>query len=297
MKLIYPDGNASPEQMEPLLRCAIEGRKRVKDQLCRIDSTMEEVEFTYKRVSDGEVVAVQTLGELDYPQLYWRGRVAENSEDKGEAEAPVAGDAAAIAGNEGEACAPEHAINALPVARQQETATMTPVERLAAKADGKQRELVENQRGITYFGLFGPYLAGAKKIVIEDAYVRMPYQLRNLAEFLEMLLRCKNPDEDVAVRLVTGHNESGFVEAQLNGLNELASTFAQLGVNLTYEFRDTLHDRSITADTGWEILPGRGLDIFQKFVDGDWLNPLLRHQQLRRVKECKVTYRRIDEKQ
>ena len=144
MKLIYPDGNATPEQMEPLLRCAIEGRKRVKDQLCRIDSTMEEVEFTYKRVSDGEVVAVQTLEELDYPQLYWRGRVAENSEDEGEAESSVAGDAAAIAGNEGEACAPEHAINALPVARQQETATMTPVERLAAKADGKQRELVEN---------------------------------------------------------------------------------------------------------------------------------------------------------
>lgn len=64
MKLIYPDGNATSEQMEPLLRCAIEGRKRVKDQLCRIDSTMEEVEFTYKRVSDGEVVAVQTLEEL-----------------------------------------------------------------------------------------------------------------------------------------------------------------------------------------------------------------------------------------
>lgn len=107
MKLIYPDGNATSEQMEPLLRCAIEGRKRVKDQLCRIDSTMEEVEFTYKRVSDGEVVAVQTLEELDYPQLYWRGRVAENSEDEGEAESSVAGDAAAIAGNEGEACAPE----------------------------------------------------------------------------------------------------------------------------------------------------------------------------------------------
>ena len=295
MKLIYPDGKATPEQMEPLLRCAIEGRKRVKDQLCRIDSTMEEVEFTYKRVSDGEVVAVQTLEELDYPQLYWRGRVVENSEDESEAESFVAGDDVAIAGSEGEAGASENA-NALPVARQQETAAMTPAERLAAKADGKQWELVENQRGITYYKLFGPYLAGAKKIVVEDAYVRKPYQLRNLAEFLEMLLRCKNSDEDVAVHLVTGHNDPGFVEAQLNGLNELASTFSQLGVNLTYEFRDTLHDRSITSDTGWEILPGRGLDIFQKFVDGDWLNPLLRHQQLRRVKECKVTYRRIDEK-
>ena len=293
MKLIYPDGNASPEQMEPLLRCAIEGRKRVKDQLCRIDSTMEEVEFTYKRASDGEVVAVQTLEELDYPQLYWRGRVVENSEDEGESESSVAGDDVAIAGSEDEAGASENA-NALPVARQQETAAMTPVERLAAKADGKQWELVENQRGITYYKLFGPYLAGAKKIVVEDAYVRKPYQLRNLAEFLEMLLRCKKSDEDVAVHLVTGHNDPEFVKAQLNGLDELASTFSQLGVNLTYEFRDTLHDRSITSDTGWEILPGRGLDIFQKIVDGDWLNPLLRHQQLRRVKECKVTYRRIE---
>lgn len=295
MKLIYPDGNATSEQMEPLLRCAIEGRKRVKDQLCRIDSTMEEVEFTYKRVSDGEVVAVQTLEELDYPRLYWRGRVVE---DEGETESPVASDAVAIAGaitNDGGGASVSEEANTLP-ATQQETSTLTPVERLAAKADGKQRELVENQRGITYFGLFGPYLAGARKIVVEDAYVRKPYQLRNLAEFLETVLRCKNPDEDVAVHLVTGHNEPEFVDAQVNGLDELVSTFSQLGVSLTYEFRDTLHDRSIITDTGWQILPGRGLDIFQKFIDGDWLNPLLRHQQLRRVKECKVTYRRIDEK-
>ena len=299
MKLIYPDGNAAVEQMEPLLRCAIEGRKRVKDQLCRIDSTMEEVEFTYKRVSDGEVIAVQTLEELDYPRLYWRGRVTED-EDKDETGSPIAGEAMAIGGvsvaDGGETSVSTEEDSAVPSAQPQETPTMTLIERLAAKADGKQKELVENQRGITYFGLFGPYLAGAKKLVVEDAYVRMPYQLRNLAEFLETVLRCKNPDEDVAVHLVTGHNDPEFVDAQLNGLDELASTFSRLGVNLTYEFRDTLHDRSITSDTGWEILPGRGLDIFQKFVDGDWLNPLLRHQQLRRVKECKVTYRRVSEK-
>ena len=84
---------------------------------------MEEVEFTYKRANDGEVVAVQTLEELDYPQLYWRGRVVENSEDEGESESSVAGDAEAIAGSEGEAGASENA-DALPVARQQETATM-----------------------------------------------------------------------------------------------------------------------------------------------------------------------------
>lgn len=53
MKLIYPSGQATAEQMEPLLRCAIEGRKRVKDQLCRIDSTMAAVDFSYTRLLGG----------------------------------------------------------------------------------------------------------------------------------------------------------------------------------------------------------------------------------------------------
>jgi len=294
MKLIYPDGKATPEQMEPLLRCAIEGRKRVKDQLCRIDSTMEEVEFTYKRLSDGTVITVPTVEELDYPQLYWRGRVAENSEDEG----VDVSDVVAAKRDDGSVSGADVARSqaAVPAAAQLQTpAQMTPLERLAAKADEKRWKLIENQRGITYYKLFGPYLAGAKEIDVEDAYVRKPYQLRNLAEFLETVLRCKNPEEDVAVHLVTGHNTPEFVDAQLNGLDELAATFSQLGVNFTYEFDDNLHDRSITTDTGWDITPGRGLDIFQKFVDSDWLNPLLRHQQLRRVRECKVTYQRIKE--
>lgn len=63
MKLIYPDGQATPEQMEPLLRCAIEGRKRVKDQLCRIDSTMAEVDFSYTRAGSIEPIAVHVLEE------------------------------------------------------------------------------------------------------------------------------------------------------------------------------------------------------------------------------------------
>ena len=305
MKLIYPDGNATAEQMEPLLRCAIEGRKRVKDQLCRIDSTMEEVKFTYKRVGDSKVIAVPTVEELDYPQLYWRGRAQGDSEDS---DGNFTGANAAVV--EGAAAVPNHAAvtvslgtddvpAAMPtssVPQSPSPAQMTPLERLAAKADGKRKELLENQRGFTYYRLFGPYLAGARSIVVKDAYVRFPYQLRNFAEFLEIVFKCKNPDADVDVHLVTGRNDPEYREAQLSGLEQLQSMYSQLGVNLTFEFSDTLHDRSITTDTGWLISLGRGLDIFQKFDDGNWLNPMIRNQQLRRVKECTVMYQRIDEK-
>lgn len=311
MKLIYPDGRARAEQMEPLLRCAIEGRKRVKDQLCRIDSTMEEVEFTYKRVGapDSDSVAVPTLEELDYPQFYWRGRVMEDEDAVGlGVETAVDANAGASAGDvfgasdtsgtvsvsNAEGVAPSVSSDAVKSAQSQESVPKTRIERLAERANGKRKELRENQRGVSYFELFGPYLAGAKNIVVKDAYVRIPYQLRNFAEFLETVLSCKDSSDEVQVHLVTGRNDPMYVQSQIDGLEQLKSIFAQLGIDFTFEFSDTLHDRSITTDTGWLILPGRGLDIFQKFDDGNWLNPMLRNQKLRRVKECNVTYQQTE---
>jgi ATP-dependent Lon protease len=40
----------------------------------------------------------------------------------------------------------------------------------------------ENQKGVTFDVLFGPYLAGAQKITITDPYVRAFYQIRNLMD-------------------------------------------------------------------------------------------------------------------
>ncbi|KAA8817368.1 hypothetical protein EMB92_01985 [Bifidobacterium callitrichos] len=52
----------------------------------------------------------------------------------------------------------------------------------------------------------------------------------------------------------------------------------------------SIHDRSIVSDTGWKVVLGRGLDIYQPYNDKDWLNPLTRLQQLRRVRACDITY-------
>lgn len=47
MKILFPHGEAKAEETEELLRFAIEGRKRVKDQLLRLDSTYVPVRFAY----------------------------------------------------------------------------------------------------------------------------------------------------------------------------------------------------------------------------------------------------------
>ena len=328
MKLIHPSGEATMEQMEPLLRCAVEGRKRVKDQLCRIDPTMAEVDFSYTRVGSVDPVAVRTLEETDYPDLYWRGghggadgtedAVATDSSmgnvgsfaDAVGQDAPSDGESAARdgSGSEGEAFAsdtsaapaPAPASAPAPVPAPMPTANvadapkpaLSRIERAAMAAREGHLEFAENQMGVTYAKLFCAYVAGAKTITVKDQYIRQPHQMRNLAEFLETVFDYTDRGDEVHVHLITGHADSQYQERQIESLEELRTGFGKLGIRFTYEFNDSGHDRSIVTDTGWLIVPGRGLDVYQPY-DHNWLNPLTRRQQLRRVREFAVTYQRV----
>ncbi|MDZ4154226.1 BREX system Lon protease-like protein BrxL, partial [Methylicorpusculum sp.] len=69
MKILFPHGGASKEEIEEVLKFAIEGRKRVKDQLMRIDSTYGNVRFAYLDYSQ-QVKSVTTLEEEEYPHYY-----------------------------------------------------------------------------------------------------------------------------------------------------------------------------------------------------------------------------------
>ena len=323
MKLIYPSGNATPEQMEPLLRCAIEGRKRVKDQLCRIDSTMAEVDFSYTRAGSADPIAVRTLEETDYPDLYWRDRPdavasiaaedatlfaplltdsdtsasaesrgidavaqagsAEQSDDTAQTQVPAAEVSEPVPVADGEVSQSSTA--------EPEERKLTPIERWAAQAKEGHIEFREDQRGVTYAKLFGPYIAGAKEISIKDPYIRKSYQVRNFAEFLETVFNYTDRSDEVHVHLITGYTEAQYIDEQIDELDTLQTVFGQLGIVFTYEFDESGHDRSIVTDTGWRVILGRGLDIYQPF-DSNWLNPLTRQQRLRRVRAFEVTYQR-----
>jgi len=72
MKILFPSGEASKEDMEMILEFSIEGRKRVKDQLMRIDTTYPDVSFGYTRIKDNAEVKVKTAEEKQFPQYYFR---------------------------------------------------------------------------------------------------------------------------------------------------------------------------------------------------------------------------------
>ena len=176
MKIIFPHGEAKPEEVEELLNFAIEGRKRVKDQLHRLDSTYERVHFSYADGS-GQSKAVTTLEEEEYPAYYHKTISEENPNS-----APVQVSLFA----------------ARP--RTSEALSECPLEE-------KHLTFQENQKGVTYDMLFGEYLKGVTQITITDPYIRLFYQIRNFMEFLETLVRQKPVEAEVAVHLVTIEDE------------------------------------------------------------------------------------------
>ena len=80
IKILFPHQEAEPLEIEELLRFAIEGRKRIKDQLMRIDSTYAAVRFSY-RDAGGEQFHVKVLEEEMYPQYYGSSARAEDAEE------------------------------------------------------------------------------------------------------------------------------------------------------------------------------------------------------------------------
>ena len=274
MKLLFPDGQANDAEVEEVLRCAVEGRKRVKDQLLRIDATYPEVRFSYSDAA-GQERLVHTLEEDEYPHQYHR-RVAAG--DSTEATAGAQSASSAVEPSQG-----------VPVIEQ-------PPRLKTADNPLKEQHLVfhENQRGVSFDRLFGPYLAGAKRIIVTDPYLRMFHQLRNLMELMETISKLHGPDDEVAVHVVTVEDEfSG--DRQTENLQKIADACGGVGIQFTwaYDTSGTKHDRDITTDHGWKIVLSRGLDVFQRFELNDAFNFANRLQQQRQCKEFNITYVRV----
>lgn len=272
LKLIFPGGGASETELEELLSLAVEGRKRVKDQLKRIDSTYPETDFHYVK-PEGEKCQVTTLEEDEYPKFYHRNKAVEDDGEDDVVIEPVAG--------EGETASASQEVSA------KKPANMLPREgHIVVK---------ENRKGISYEKLFGPWLKGATKIVVTDPYIRAFHQARNMMELLEMIIRQKPPEDHIQVELITAPND-GDMAKQREFLDAIVSACEPAGVSFSWSFdgTGTAHARHIVTDTGWKISLDRGIDIFQYFPPGDAFNLANRFQEHRAVKQFEVTYLRLD---
>ncbi|MCB5271571.1 MAG: BREX system Lon protease-like protein BrxL [Candidatus Cloacimonetes bacterium] len=261
MKVLYPHGEATKEEMEELLKFAMEGRKRVKDQLLRIDNTYALVKFAYSD-SEGKTVLVKTLEEREYPQHYYKTLVEEGEGDT-------------------ESLAVQHL----------DPEEMQVVESSSPQLREEHLVFQENQKGISFDKLLGPYLRGASRITVTDPYIRLFYQMRNFMEFLETVVKHKAPDEEVVVHLVTTEDEFKG-DQQKDNFEKMKESAIAVGVNFTWEFDSTgtIHARHILTGHGWKISLDRGLDIFQHYEMNDAFAFANRLQQYRPCKAFEVTF-------
>lgn len=280
LKLLFPDGGETEEDVEDLLRIAMENRKRVKDQLARIDSTYPDVDFHYTG-SDGQKRLITTVEEEEFPQFYHL-KPALDPKEQGE-EAPKA-DAGADDDQEIDTAVVDAKTPSGPSAGAY-SAPQKP-----ALEEG-HKVFTENRKGISYDILFGPYIDGAARIIVTDPYIRYFYQTRNMMEFVEMVIRRKAPEDQVAIHLVTGPDD-GNVMQQRELLESIRTACLGSGVEFTWAF-DTSgsgHARDIVTDTGWKIVLDRGLDIFQAPVKTAGFSLSDRMQEHRMLKGFYVTF-------
>jgi len=280
LKLIFPDGGETEDDIEDMLRIAMESRKRVKDQLARIDSTYPDVDFHYTG-SDGQKRSITTVEEEEFPQFYHLKPALDPKEQGDQVPETPAGCAT---GEDDVAGA--SVIVSQPV--QDQNKQVVPV--TTVLKEGHQ-VFTENRKGVSYDTLFGPYIDGASRIMVTDPYIRYFYQTRNVMEFVEMVIRRKAPEDQVAVHLVTGADD-GNVGQQRELLESISTACLGSGVDFTWGFdaSGTAHARDIVTDTGWKIVLDRGLDIFQAPVKTGGFSLSDRMQEHRMLKGFYVTY-------
>jgi len=68
MKLLYPHGEATTEEMDELVTFALEARRRVREHILRIDDTFARHDFVYRRLIDDAEVRVLTPEEREHPE-------------------------------------------------------------------------------------------------------------------------------------------------------------------------------------------------------------------------------------
>jgi ATP-dependent Lon protease len=277
LKLIFPDGSQTEAEVEELLRLAMESRKRVKDQLARIDSTYPDVDFHYVG-SDGAKRPVSTVEEEEYPQFYHLKPALDPKDQGNAAVAPPSAHLPSEDDARASAPVPPTAPKSQPVPKL---------------AEG-HNVFAENRKGVSYDKLFGPYIDGASRIIVTDPYIRLFYQHRNMMEFVEMVIRRKPPEDQVKVHLVTGPDE-GNISRQRELLESITTACTGTGVEFSWAFdtSGTAHARDIVTDTGWKMVLDRGLDIFQPPIKTEGFSLGDRMQEHRMLKGFYVTYVRL----
>ena len=274
IKLLHPGDDPTPAEMVEYMAYAVEGRRRVKEQMNKrkADDEFASINLSYFDPSGKEVV-VYCPESKDAPATQTPNRrTLENKDAKADAPAtppaPVAKPVAAqlpVSAPTPTPPAPSEAVPAVPALKE------------------KQIRIAYGDTGFTYESLFGEYLKGAKEITVEDPYIRVPHQISNFLRFCELVVKIGSAQ---VINLTTGSDDEAQRKEAEEKLKMIGASLLDHGIKLNLKFSDTLHDREIRLDNGWTIQMGRGFDIYQKL--DNWFSVGTSDLEMRPCMETRV---------
>lgn len=264
-KLLHPGSEANDDEFDAYTHYAIEGRRRVKEQLNKRKKDDEFANIDLGFIdSSGEEILVYC------PESKGIDAVTKPREDLGNASDQTEVDAVELSGEEIVASQP-----AIPTAD--------------LEAKEKELRIFHGDRGYSFRSLFLPYLKGAKRIKIEDPYIRLPHQVTNFLRFCEVCVEAGTVEH---IQLITAYDDEFKKQEVESSLITIRESLEDHGIALEFTFKPSFHDRRIETDNHWVITMGRGLDIYQK--PDNWMSIGANELELRPCSETNLVYTKND---
>lgn len=278
LKILHPHGPPTDAEFEEYVAYATECRRRVKEQMNKRkpDDEFARIGLSYFKAGGEEVVVFcpeskDAIATQEPARRRLRQSEGQTTES---AEAPPAVQSA-------RAAQAAHAEPTVP----QAVAPVSPVAAPTPSAGPKEQHftILYGDTGYSYESIMGPYLQGAKAVVIEDPYIRLQHQIQNFVRFCETVLKAGTVKK---ISLITGHDDKTPLAEMAEKLEELKQSLLEVDVELEVKLNPNIHDREIRLDNGWIIKIGRGLDFYQK--PSSWFEVGAHDLNLRKCLETKV---------
>lgn len=275
LKILHPEGPPSDGEFEEYVAYAVEGRRRVKEQMNKRkpDDEFARIDLSFV-TGDGREVIVYCPESRDVTAMQQPSRPAlDGSKAVFVSESPA------------ETTFSEPAPPALA------TASPTPVAAAGVRDEPQEQHFTirYGDTGYSYESIMAPYLAGARSVTIEDPFIRAPHQIQNFIRFCEAVVKHSAAKR---IHLVTSFDDQTPLAEVQEKLGELGQSLLELDIVLDVEINPALHDREICLDNGWVIKIGRGLDFYQK--PASWNELGVNDLSLRKCLETKVDIYRTD---
>ena len=277
LKILHPNGPPTDAEFEEYVAYATECRRRVKEQMNKRkpDDEFANIGLSYI-AADGREIVVYCPESKDAPATQEPARRRTQR---------FAGQEDAIATPSAPLVAAQTADTQTEAAHSLMAGTASAMPDVSGPSSLREQHfaILYGDTGYSYESIIGPYLRGAKSIVIEDPYIRLPHQIQNFVRFCETLIKAGTVKQ---ITLITGHDDKTPLVDMAEKLDSLKQSLLEIDVELDVRLNSNIHDREIRLDNGWIIKIGRGLDFYQR--PASWFEVGAHDLSLRKCLETKV---------